>query len=195
MALIQCSACHQRAALDADAGMKGVVPGQPGQGVPVRGQEGLERLRLAEDGTPLRSSRTELGLRREGQVELEPAGQQEHPDDAPSHGKVPVMLRAELGVEPPGPPVQHRGELALDGQHQVDVRPAVTVAGGVRAGEGGAGDGAVGFGVREQLLPDAIPLFSREHDPAPRSHLRRRRRTRISLAAGASRHVVTSCRL
>ena len=45
-----------------------------------------------------------------------------------------MVKRAELVVEPLGPPVQHRGELAADGQHQVGVGPAVAVPGGEGAG-------------------------------------------------------------
>jgi hypothetical protein len=135
----------------------------PSQLLRVHGREGLKLPRLAEDGPPLRASRAELLFWRERQVELEPAGQQEHADDRRRGAQVPVMNRAEIVAEPSGPPVHRCGELSADGEHQVGVRPAVAVPGGKRAGERGAGDGFVSFGTREQLFPDAVPVSGGEH--------------------------------
>jgi hypothetical protein len=112
--LIQCSACHQW--------LRSM-------------QTRLERPGLAEDGPPLWPARAELFLRRERQVDFKPAGQQENPDDPRRGGQVPVMQRAKLLAQPPGPPVRHRAGFAAYRQHQVGVRPAVIVPGRVRAGE------------------------------------------------------------
>jgi hypothetical protein len=57
--------------------MQGVMPGHPGQGIPVRCREIPKWPCLAEGRLPLRASRTELFLWRERQVELEAAEQVE----------------------------------------------------------------------------------------------------------------------
>jgi hypothetical protein len=77
------------------------------------------------------------------------------------------MQRAEHVVQPPGPPVHHRAELAAYGQHQVGIRPAVIFTGGVRAGEPGTGYGVVGLGAGEEQFLDAVPFSDREHASSP----------------------------
>jgi len=135
------------------------------QGVAVRGGEGFEGARPAEDRPPSRAPRAELGLRGERQVDLQPVRQKEHADDGRADAQVPVVPRAEIVVEPAGPPLQGRREIAAHGQDQVGVRPAVALTGGERAGEGGAHDVVVGFGAGEQPLPQTVPFLDREHRP------------------------------
>ncbi|MFD4524912.1 hypothetical protein ACFWP7_13515 [Streptomyces sp. NPDC058470] len=150
-------------ASDTDSGVEGMVPDESDQGVAVGVRKGFERLRQAEDRPPLRAPRAELGLRHEGHVDLKPPGQEEDADGACTDLQVPVVLRAEFVVEPTRPAVQGFGEIAADGEDDIGVRPAVTDSDGMRPGERGTDDGLVGFGVREQPVSDAVPLFDGEH--------------------------------
>lgn len=157
----------QAAARQADPDVQGVMPQQARQQVGVRVPVGPQRLRSTEQQAPVGSARAELGLGCEGDVGLQPAGQQERPDGAGADRQVPVVQGAEFGGEPPRP-VRHRvRDLPAYGQHQVGVRPAVAGAGRVRARERGPHHGGIGLRTRDQPLPQAVPLLDREHRAAP----------------------------
>lgn len=76
--------------------------------------------RRAEDGAPVRAARAEVCRRREGDVDLEAAGQQEHPIDGRGERQVPVVKRSEVSVEHLRPALESRRQLAADREREVD---------------------------------------------------------------------------
>jgi hypothetical protein len=136
------------AARDARPRVQPVEPGQAGELGRGRRRGLSPRHRPAGHQPERRGVRAELSLGREGQVDLQGAGQQEDPvGGGPAHD-VQVMNGAVVGVHDGGPVGYRRAEFGAGGEteRQVDVGPAVFGADRGGPGQRDAGDAFIRAG-------------------------------------------------
>ena len=109
------------------------------------GRRGRTRLpHLAEERAEARSPSTEVGLRRERQIDLQALGEEEGAVDRGTGVEVEVVQRSELLIEKGGPLGQNLvTRIPSHAEEEIDVRPAVRGAGCRRAGKRRPADAAV----------------------------------------------------
>jgi hypothetical protein len=91
-----------------------MVPRAADEVVSARRRARCEHNRLAEDGAPVRAARTEVGLRREGDVDLKTPRQQEDPIDCRGKRQIPVVEGCEISVDQIGPVLKDWRQFAAE---------------------------------------------------------------------------------
>src|SRR5712691_5497004 len=91
------------AALDAGARVQDVVPAEPDLLAHGRRRRRLLRPELTEDGSEARAISREMRSRREAEVDLEAARQQEDAERRSGRNEIPVVQGAELTLEERSP--------------------------------------------------------------------------------------------
>jgi hypothetical protein len=121
----------------------------------------------AEEQPERRTQRAEVRFGREGQVDLQIAGQEEDAVDRRGNGEIEQVRGPEVTSQVPGPVGQHlvHARAARNAEGEVQVRPSIPVSPGESADLGAGGDAIVRARQLEQEVACAIALLDGEHAP------------------------------
>ena len=130
----------------------------------------------AEEQPERRTQRAEVRFGREGQVDLQIAGQQEDAVDRGTNGEIEQVRGKEVAGQVLGPVRQHlvHARAARDAEGEVQIRPSIPVSPGESADLGAGDDAIVRARQPEQEVARAIALLDGEHpaDYGPAGRLR-----------------------
>ena len=154
------------APLDRRAGVEDAEPCEPGEVLEARGcGSSAPRPALPNSARKLGATRAERRGGSEGDVDLEPAREQEHAVQPGGRANVEMVDRACVAVDRLRP-VPHDVvdvRAVVDTEEEVDVRPAVLLAADDGARQRRAGDAGILVCALDERRADALALLRREH--------------------------------